>query len=207
MKIPGVIIVVFAILAGSGCTVLPKPEEVALYQLPETRLQASDQTAAPWSLRIKTPQTNDALNSKRLLVLTDANELSIYSGSRWTSPAPQLWQDYLVRAFLADGRIARVSTASENLHADLELSGTLRAFYAEADNNNLAVSIRFDATLADTASRKIIASRSFMEREPVAKSGKDSNSAAVVAAFGVAADRVSAEILNWMLLQHSNKAE
>ena len=207
MKILGVIAVIFSILASSGCTVLPKSEEIALYQLPETQVQASGQASAPWSLRIKTPKANDALNSKRLLVMTEGNELAIYRGARWTSPTPKLWQDHLVRAFLADGRIASLTTESENLHADIELSGTLRAFYAEAEGNNLTVSIRFDATLADTASRKIIASRSFIERQPLAKNSKDNSTAAMVAAFGLAADQISADILSWMLTEHTSGSE
>ncbi|MCK9504134.1 MAG: ABC-type transport auxiliary lipoprotein family protein [Porticoccaceae bacterium] len=205
MKILGVTLVVFAMLATSGCTILPEPQEVALYQLPEPRLQASERAPAPWSLRIKTPKASDALNSKRLLVLNPDNELALYSGARWTSTTPKLWQDYLQRAFLADGRIASLTTDAENLHAEVELSGTLRGFYAEADKNNLAAVIRFDATLADTASRKIIASRSFIAREPVGRGS--SQSAALVAAFGVAADRVSADLLNWMLQQDSKNSE
>lgn len=191
---------VLAMLALGGCTILPESREVSLYQLPEPSLAAAGPVTSPWTLRLRTPRTSEALSGTRLLVMTDDNELAAYSGVRWVSTTPRLWLDHLARATVADGRLSAVTTDRDNLLADRELSGMLRDFHVDFRGAVPEAVVRYDAVLAGSASRRIIASRSFSAREPL--HGKDA--AAMVAALGAASDRVSSDLLNWMLSAESN---
>jgi len=191
------ILACFAIGLG-GCSVLPEPREIALYQLPDTSLSSSA-AATDHTLRIKTPRTSDALNGSHIHVMEHDNQLSAYGGARWVSPVPTLWQDHMVRAFLADGRLNAVTTDRENLQAEHELSGSLRAFHVDLRGSTPEAVIRFDAIFAKTASRQIIASRSFIVRQPL----QGHSVAEIVTALGSASDRVCEELLNWMTTQHS----
>lgn len=182
-------------MAINGCSVLPETQEISLYQLPDSTLESSAEPRADWSLRVKTPKASDAQSGSRMLVMARDNELAALPGARWVSPTPRLWQDHLVRAFTADSRVPAITTDRDNLLADRELSGVLRAFQVDFSGESPQAVIRFDAVFADTPSRTIIASRSFEVREPV--SGR--TPAAMVTALGAAADKVSGELMNWML--------
>ena len=192
--------IVLAALAIGGCTILPESREVSLYQLPESSLTPAGAATSPWTLRLRTPRTSEALAGTRLLVMAADNELAAYSGARWVSTTPRLWLDHLARAMTADGRLTAVTTDRDNLLADRELSGVLRAFHVDFRGAVPEAVVRYDAVLAGSASRRIIASRSFTAREPLR--GKEA--AAMVAALGVASDRVSSDLLNWMLSADSN---
>lgn len=189
---------VVALLAVSGCSVIPKPSSVALYELPAPTL-ASRNEPLPWHLRITTPATSDALAGTRLLIKEDGNELSSYGGARWVSPVPELLRDRLADAFLEAGAVNVVITDRANLGADRELSGALRSFYTVVENGAAEAVIRFDATLADAKSREVLATKRFTVRELLTGSGPR----ATVAAFGPATDRLAEELVNWMASSHS----
>ncbi|MBV2264733.1 MAG: membrane integrity-associated transporter subunit PqiC, partial [Thauera sp.] len=96
-------------------------------------------------------------------------------------------------AFRADGRIAALSSDDKHLQADFELDSDLRAFQSEYRGGRPEAVLRLDARLVHTASRRIVASRTFEQRQPTA----DPAVPAVVQAFGAAADRLSAEVVEW----------
>jgi cholesterol transport system auxiliary component len=182
-------------LALTACQVLPEPQSVTLYQLPETETAGIAGEPVSWSLRISTPRTTDALSGNRLMVMTNNHALTAFAGVRWESSVPELWRDHLHRSLLADGRIPSVSTARENLKATRELLGTLRDFQAELGGSPRAVVIRYDAVIADINSRRQLARRTFFVREPV-----DNDSApALVEGFGRASQKLSADVVNWLL--------
>lgn len=185
----------FLAVAISGCTVLPPAREISLYQLPDSALAPGGRPGADWTLRVKTAKASDAQSSSRMLVMANDNELSALPGARWVSPVPRLWQDHLVRAFAADGRIPAITTDRDNLLADRELSGNLRAFQVDFSGESPQAVIRFDAILANIPSRTVIASRSFTVRQPL--SGRDNQD--MVNGLGIAADALSGELLDWML--------
>lgn len=187
-------------LALSSCSVLPETKEIALYQLPPPEFAASPAAVIPWSLRIKTPTASDALSGRRLLVMTDTNEFAVLANARWTAPIPQLWREHLLAALRSDGRLAGLSSDQDNLAAERELLGTLRAFHGDLHGDQPQVTIRYEATLADTNTRKILASHTFSLGQPVA----DDKPASLVAALGSGANQLAEEILNWLLTVGSN---
>ena len=186
---------VILLLMLSSCTVLPERAPVNLYQLPPSSLSSSAEGEQMIGLRLARPATSDALGSTRMLVMTEDHSYQAYSDARWAAPVPVLWRDWMMDAFWRDGRVSQLSTDSERLQAGYELGGMLRALHTEFSDGQSEAVIRYDARLVDIRSREIVASRRFEAREPVA--GTDAGQA--VAAMGLAADRMVAEIIDWVL--------
>ncbi|HMZ29524.1 MAG TPA: ABC-type transport auxiliary lipoprotein family protein, partial [Thauera aminoaromatica] len=147
----------------------------------------------PWSLRVVRPAAGVHLAGQRIVVMPEGNRVSVYQGAGWSDPAPALLRDRLLEAFRADGRVGALSSDERQLHADFELDSDLRAFQSEYRGGRPEAVLRLDARLVHTASRRIVASRTFEQRQPTA----DPAVPAVVQAFGAAADRLSAEVVEW----------
>ncbi|WP_049621926.1 ABC-type transport auxiliary lipoprotein family protein [Frateuria defendens] len=180
-----------------ACSVLPKAEAPTVYRLPAAPANDPDTTAAalPWALRIDTPLAGGGLDSARIAVLPGPDEITSYKGARWSDRAPVLLRDRLFDAFLASGRVPRLSVDDGNLQADLELGGSLRAFQSEYQDGRPVVVIRYDAQLIRSGAQRILAARRFDVRVPAA--GKEVPQ--VVAAFGAASDQLAAAVIPWTL--------
>ncbi len=179
-----------------GCSILPRSEAPNVYLLPATPVApTAHQTVVPESLRIVTPQAARALDSSHIAVLPQNNVITAYDGARWSDRAPRLLRDRLLDAFRTDGRFAALSSDEARLQADLELTGDLRAFQSEYVQGVPVVVIRYDAQLVQGRSQKIIATRRFDIRQPVA--GKEVPQ--VVTAFGQATDQLAAQVIAWVV--------
>ena len=207
-----------------ACSVLPEAQPLDVYVLPVTgdasagAVSAARETAratapaapasatvpagssAPaatgaqaWSLRVVRPAAGVHLAGQRIVVMPEGNRVSVYQGAGWSDPAPVLVRDRVLEAFRADGRVGALSSDERQLHADFELDSDLRAFQSEYRGGRPEAVLRLDARLVHTASRRIVSSRNFEHRQASA----DPAVPAVVQAFGTAADRLSAEVVDW----------
>ena len=181
-----------------ACSVLPEAEPLDVYVLPVTGDASA--TAVPaaagaqaWSLRVVRPAAGVHLAGQRIVVMPEDNRVSVYQGAGWSDPAPVLVRDRVLEAFRADGRVGALSSDERQLHADFELDSDLRAFQSEYRGGRPEAVLRLDARLVHTASRRIVASRTFEQRQPT----EDLAVPAVVQAFGTAADRLSAAVVDW----------
>lgn len=154
---------------------------------------AAAAAAQSWSLRVVRPAAGVHLAGQRIVVMPEGNRVSVYQGAGWSDPAPVLVRDRVLEAFRADGRVGALSSDERQLHADFELDSDLRAFQSEYRGGRPEAVLRLDARLVHTASRRIVSSRSFEHRQASA----DPAVPAVVQAFGTAADRLSAEVVDW----------
>lgn len=183
----------------SACTILPTAPVSQVYLLPvPPATNAPRAQTVDWSLRVSQPATSQFLNSSRIAVQPQGQEIAVYQNSRWSDPAPILVRNRLIQEFRADGRIRAVSSDDDSLQADVELSGDLSAFQGVYLTDKSEVLIRFDARLVRISDRRIIATRHFEIRQPI--KGTEMNE--VVQAFGLASDQLATQVLNWML-QHS----
>lgn len=183
----------------SACTILPTAPVSQVYLLPvppATNVPLAQ--SVNWSLRVSQPATSQFLNSSRIAVQPQGQEIAVYQNSRWSDPAPILVRNRLIQEVRADGRIRAVSSDDDSLQADVELSGDLSAFQGVYLTDKSEVLIRFDARLVRISDRRIIATRHFEIRQPI--KGTEMNE--VVQAFGLASDQLATQVLNWML-QHS----
>ncbi|MBS7662430.1 membrane integrity-associated transporter subunit PqiC [Pseudomonas lalucatii] len=189
------------LLAGllGACSLLPESEPLTLYRLPASALpsQAQGSAGVAWGLRVNTPHGGALLDSPRIAVLADGDRVSAYHGARWVDRATLLLRDRLLDGFRDDGRIALLSSDTNRLRAELQLDGDLRAFHGEYQEGRGEAHILLEARLVDSRSRRILASRRFQVRQ----GASDSSVAALVSAFGRAADRLSLELVQWTLAQ------
>lgn len=196
----GGVVALGAALLLPACTILPKAEPLDVYLLPATApVSASATQAAPWSLRIARPAAGVHLSGQRIVVVPEDNRVSVYTGAGWSDPAPVLVRNRLLDAFRADGRVAGLSSDDKQLQADFELDSDLRAFQSEYRDGRPEAVVRLDARLVHTATRRIVASRSFALRAPAT----DTAVPVVVQAFGAAADRLAAEVVEWTVREGS----
>ncbi|MGE8293930.1 MAG: ABC-type transport auxiliary lipoprotein family protein [Pseudomonas sp.] len=177
-----------------ACSILPQSEPLDVYLLPATELPAQTQHV-DWSLRVGSPVSNQLLDGTRIVVMPEPGRINTYQGVRWSERTPQLLRGRLLDAFQDDGRIQALSNEDQRLQADLELVSDLRSFHSEYRDGIPHALIRLEVSLVDARSQQIIASRRFS----VSQAAGDTSVAAVVAAFGQAADQVARELVDWTL--------
>ncbi len=186
-----------ALLLLSACSILPATENLEVYPLPTGPAPGlsghpSGGDPLPWTLRLATPNSSHMTDSPRILALRQGGQLSSYKGIRWSDSPPVLLRNRLAAAFRADGRFGSVSNGGSTL-AHLELGGDLSAFQVEYMDGGPKATIRFYATLSQPLRNRIVAARSFEISEPVRSRG----TAEIIAAFGLSANRLAAEIVDW----------
>ena len=186
------IVIAFAL---PGCNLVPERTPVTLYELPA---QALDPAAhgSSWNgtaLRLATPDASGLLDGARILVVPMPNQPQVYAGVRWADTMPQLIRNRLLDAFQDDGRIPSLVHADSNVSADVELLSDLRSFHSRYRNGLPEATLRLDVRLIDTRSQRLLASRRFTQNQPVGSESID----AVVDAFGMAADRLARELVDW----------
>ena len=196
------LLVLAAVIPLSACTILPQSPIQQVYLLPAqpaaTAMAGSQ--ASERSVRIVQPNTSQFLNGTRIAVQPQGAEITSFSGSRWSDPAPLLLRNRLIQEFRTNGHFRSVSSDDDNLQADLELGGDLSSFQGVYDGDRGEVVIHFDARLVRTSDRRVMASRSFAVREPI--NGKSMDN--VVQAFGLASDKLAAQALAWAHQQAAN---
>lgn len=179
----------------TACTVLPQRPVSQVWLLPAQPEAPASGQAINRSLRVMQPSTSQFINSSRIAVQPQGAEITVYSGSRWSDSVPVLVRNRLTQELRTDGRFISVSSDEDNLQADFELGGDLSSFQGVYNGNKGEVLIQFDAHLVQTSNRRVIASQRFVIRQPI--SGSSMNE--VVEAFGLASDRLAADILRWLV--------
>ncbi|MNF39783.1 hypothetical protein D3C84_207760 [compost metagenome] len=192
-----------ALLLLGACSILPKGEELMVYQLPVTGAASARGAEVDWALQINKPLASPLLDSTRIAVLPEGDRISAYQGVRWDDRGTLLLRDRLIDAFRADGRVGAVSSDDSRLTTDLVLAGDLRAFQGEYRAGKVEVHILLEARLVRSDTRRMLASQRFDLREAAG----GTTPAQVVAAFGLAADRLSAQVLDWTLAQGAGHPE
>ena len=186
-----------AVSLASACSILPQSEPVDLYRLP---VNQPSRVAAPldWSLRLNKPLASEVLAGPRIAVIPQGDVVSSYKGARWSDAAPVLLRNRLLDGFQRDGQVQRLSADDSNLQADYELAGELQAFQSEyRPDGAVEVVIRYDARLVQGRSQRILASKRFEIRQPLAAR----QVSAVVAGFGGASDQLVGQVVSWTVAQ------
>lgn len=186
-----------------ACSILPRGEELMVYQLPVSGVVPVRGTTVDWALQVNKPLASPLLDSTRIAVLPEGDRISAYQGVRWDNRGTLLLRDRLIDAFRADGRVGAVSSDDSRLATDLVLAGDLRAFQGEYRAGRVEVHILLEARLVQSGTRRMLASQRFEVREAAGGTAP----AQVVAAFGLAADRLSAQVLDWTLAQGTGHPE
>lgn len=196
-KLAGLLVITTALL--TACSVIPQQAPVTVYQLPlpiatASTPHATAQTALLPAIRVITPSASPTLNSDRILVSQSPNQLLAYQGVRWHDMAPRIVRNHLAQALKNNNRWQAVTTDDNNALASYQLGGELHAFQVFDNTGERKVVIRFDATVVNTESNRVMAARAFELTEAV--TGQDFE--AVVKTFGQATDRLGQQLAQWL---------
>lgn len=180
----------------AGCSILPQAQELRVYQLPGASLATTSPVARAEGpvLRVNRPLASPLLDSTRIVVMPDADQLSAYQGVRWSDRPPVLLRDRLVEHLRSGARLKAVVSDDLPAQAALELAGELQAFQIEYRNGNPVAVVRLQATVLRAGNREIMTSRAFaVERQAQAASVE-----AAVEALGLVSDELARELSAWL---------
>lgn len=224
-------VAVSLVLAASACSVLPPADQVDTYRLPSVRLPAyggaggavprGDETATPSMrdgsaalLAIAPITSGRYLDGDRIAVIPSGDLLSAYRGARWGDRAPSLLRARLVQAFADDGRLTVFAGDEGAVRASRELDADLLAFQAEypsasgtsgasgAPAGPPVVRVALEVRLVDVGGRCVLRASRFEVTRPAPSSALP----AVVSAFGMAADELSARLVAWAVRSMADPA-
>ena len=198
--IPALLVLALPLLLGA-CSVLGggKPSHITIYSpLPVSSPAGSDGwPQVDWQLAITKPSAERMIDSPRIAVRPQAQELQVYRGATWSMPATDLLEASVLRLLEDSGKAPGVARMSSGLRADYRLSLDIRRF--EADYANQAVpqaTIVVTAKLLHSQSQRVVASHTFSQAVPASGTALPQ----VIPAFEQALGQISHEIAGWSLV-------
>ncbi|PXX91749.1 hypothetical protein DIT71_07740 [Marinobacter vulgaris] len=191
------LVATLAAISLTACTIFPDQPAHRIFQLPAPAVQEPVADSVDRTLRVSTPLAVAPIDSTRILVKPDANEIRAYEGSRWSNRAPVIVGNHLLESFRQDGRVATVVTGTSAVQSDFTLTGDLAGFQAEYQDGKPVIHLELNLQLIDERSRESVASKQFRTSHPA--TGEDIES--VVAAFGKASNELARQVIDWTVTQ------
>jgi cholesterol transport system auxiliary component len=144
-----------------GCA-LAGSKPPATYDLVAPRSFAATPRPAPWQLVVHEPTAVHALETDRLMVRPQADQVSYYKGVAWSDRLPRLVQARIIETFQNSGAVKAVSSGT----GQYALVTDLRAFQIDVTSGKAFAEIEIFAKLVSTASGKVVATKGFSARVP-----------------------------------------
>ena len=193
----------------AGCSLLgggASRDRTTIYA-PDPRIAADPSwPSVPWQLTISPASAARMIDSLRIVVQPTPGELQVYKGASWSKPPTQMLEDAVLRGLEDSGRIAAVARQGNGIEGDYKLVMDVRRF--EADYAGAAVpaaTIEVSAKLLHPRDQQVVASRTFLVRQPA--SGVAISD--VAAAFEPALGEIARQLDGWVLAsgeQHEHGA-
>jgi cholesterol transport system auxiliary component len=178
----------FALTGCVGEILQSKVDEPQTYVL-QVNDAGTAKVAYPLQLGVALPKASPGLDTNRIAVLRNANQLDYYFGARWGGTAPQVVQAYLVSLLQAQQGFKGVNAEGARVDADYLLDVELKDFqaaYASA-NGNPTIKVTLVGTLIQVKTRQAVASVTTTASTPAS----DNRLGAVVTAFQTATRQAS----------------
>ncbi|KRG56673.1 ABC transporter [Stenotrophomonas koreensis] len=191
----------------AGCALLGggKPRHITVYTPLTTQLDSSSAQwpQVDWQLGIAKPAAERMLDSPRIAVRPQAQQLQVYRGATWSMPATDLLETSVLRVLEDSGKAPGVARLSSGLRADYRLLLDIRRFEADyAGHATPQATIVVNAKLLHSASQRLVGSHTFSQAVPAAGTAIEQ----VVPAFEQALGRISQQIAGWSLQQGQQHA-
>lgn len=149
-----------------------------------------------WQLSIATPTAPRMIDSFRILVRPNADELQVYKGANWAKTPPDMLQDTILRGLEDSGKIKAVARQGSGIKAEYKLLVDIRRFEADySAYEQASAEIELTMKMIRNADQSVIASRTFQHSEPTADKSAD----ALSAAFATALARIATQAIPWTL--------
>ena len=161
-----------------GCA-LAGSKPPATYDLVAPRSFAATPRPAPWQLVVYEPTAVHALETNRLMVRPQADQVSYYKGVAWSDRLPRLVQARIIETFQNSGSVKAVSSGT----GQYALVTDLRAFQIDVTSGKAYAEIEIFAKLVNTGSGKVVATKGFSARVPATTDSPGDAIAALNQAF------------------------
>jgi cholesterol transport system auxiliary component len=191
ITITSMLISAFALTGCVGKILESKVDEPQLYVLHTGDISAAT-VAYPVQLGIALPAAAPGLDTNRIALLRNTNQLDYYFGARWGGTAPHVVQTFLIDTLQSQQGFRSVAAETARIDTDYLLELQLKDFQAEyaSDQANPVVRITLGGNLISIKTRKLVTAVN--ARATVTAS--DNRLGAVVTAFQTAMQQVSSEV-------------
>lgn len=172
-------------------------KNTAVYTPTVSSPSPSTEVGVAWQVRIEKPDSSEFLDSTRIAVRLSNNTMKVFEAARWSDSVPDLLQSHLSQTFNDSGKIIATTGLDTNTASDALLLLDIRQFeavYSDDDKSASAV-ISVQANVQSLRNNRIIASKHFKVSVP----SSDKNIPQVMAAFDMALQQLSQDILSWTL--------
>jgi cholesterol transport system auxiliary component len=120
-----------------------------------------------------------ALDTSRLMVRPQADQVSYYKGIAWSDRVPRLVQTRMIETFQNSGAVKSVSATI----GQYALVTDLRAFQIDVSSGKAFAEIEIFAKLVNTSTGKVVATKGFSARVPATTDSPTDAIAAMNQAF------------------------
>jgi ABC-type uncharacterized transport system auxiliary subunit len=177
-------------VAFSGCGGLRSDAAPDRIYVLNTATPSASAVAVPGVLIVPRPVVQPGLDTDRIALTRNGNELDYYAASRWGAPLPQVLGAFAVRSMA--GGFATVAGNERGVGSgDFELLLTARHFEAvHEDGGAPVVRVTLECLLVATVPRRVLGSCDAEAREPAA----ENRMVAIVQAYERAAQRALTEV-------------
>ena len=163
MKKTFVLLLSLALL--SGCSSLFKgPPAAKIYTLNTPQVSLNTGARLPVSLQVLLPQAAPGLDTERIALRKDDNQIDYYAGARWASGLNLLVQSLLVESFDNSHALTSVGNDTAAIKQDYSLLVEIRDFQMESDQSHQVAHVRLVAKLLQAGSQNVIMTRSYDEK-------------------------------------------
>lgn len=183
----------------AGCSILSggSSKDRANIYAPDPRVAADPSwPAVRWQLAVVPATSARMIDSLRIAVRPTPGEIQVYKGATWAKSPTSMLEDALLRGLEDSGKIPAVARQGSGIAADFRLIMDVRRF--EADYAGAAVpsaTIEVNAKLLHSIDQQIVASQTFLTRQPAAST----SAADAAAAFDPALSDIARQLAGWTL--------
>jgi len=182
----------------AGCSVLGSQQRdpVTIYA-PQVSVNTDPSwPAVKWQLAVMKPTAARVVDSPRIAVRPIPGELQVYSGVSWSQPPTDLVETTVLRALEDSGKIPSVARSGTGIRADYKLVMDLRRFESDYAGEVVpSATIELNAKLLHVNEQRVVASRTFLQKQQAA--GTEVNQ--VTSAFNQALGVLAGEVVGWTL--------
>ena len=190
------VLLALSLLPGCG-SLLPKPpSQPALFVLHDTAAAAADRPAKPplaaavSTLVVDEPRAAPGYGTRQIVYVRTAHQLEYFAFSEWAEPPALMLAPVLAHAIERTGAFRAVVRAPTAVAGDMRLETELIRLQHDFSVAPSRVRLTLRATLIETATRRVVASRQF---DADAMSASEDPSGGVMAANQVVR-RVATEV-------------
>jgi len=160
------------VLAGvAGCSVLPKPEPVAMdqYVLEYTPHRIAGASVANMPVLLVTaPRAHGGYDTHRIAYMKQVFSLRYYTRSRWADTPARMLAPLIADAMQATGQFQALYAVPGSIAADYRLDTELIRFHQDFTRQPSVMHITLRAQLVDLRESRVVATQQFDMVEPAA---------------------------------------